>query len=316
MNNQTNKIELHYFFCDETHTMNAFVRNECEKELLTIFKEVIQSFDIEVDVESEAFKEGGLKEIWSFLGKNGVQLTLIATVFGLVLSRIPLENKELVKLQIENLELVNEIKRQELKKIKNEIRNEDEITNEIVDSAVEILNSDYKIIWHKSNFYKKLNYYPKVTKLTTQRLNEQNEPIENEKTVEREYFSKFILHSDTFPPSIDEEAVIDIISPVLKKGNFSWKGFYKGDIINFEMNDQSFKNSVLNKEIEFINGTAIKCVLHQNRKIDEVGLIKIIQNKVLTVIEIITGNNYVATEQGKKFKRDKESKNDQLKLDF
>ena len=82
------------------------------------------------------------------------------------------------------------------------------------------------------------------------------------------------------------------------------------------MNDQSFKNSVLNKEIEFINGTAIKCVLHQNRKIDEVGLIKIIQNKVLTVIEIITGNNYVATEQGKKFKRDKESKNDQLKLDF
>jgi hypothetical protein len=71
---QANKIELHYFFRDETHTMNAFVRNECEKELLTIFKEVILSLDIEVDVESEAFKEGGLKEIWKFLGKNGVQI--------------------------------------------------------------------------------------------------------------------------------------------------------------------------------------------------------------------------------------------------
>ena len=313
---QANKIELHYFFRDETHTMNAFVRNECEKELLTIIKEVILSLDIEVDIESEAFKEGGLKEIWKFLGKNGVQLTLIITVFGLVLSRIPVENKELVKLQMENLELDNELKRQELKKIKNEIRSDEELTDDIVERVLKILDKDYKIIWHKSNFYKKLNFYPNVTKLTTQRLNEQNEPVEKERTVEREHFGKFILRSDTFPPNIDEEAVIDIISPVLKKGNFSWKGFYKGEIINFEMTDQSFKNSVLNKEIEFINGTAIKCVLQQNRKIDEVGLVKIIQNKVLTVIEIITGENYVATEQGKKYKRDKELKNDQLKLDF
>lgn len=141
-------------------------------------------------------------------------------------------------------------------------------------------------------------------------------PLKKKKTVERQQFGKFILRSDTFPPNIDEEAVIDIISPVLKKGNFNWKGFYKGDIINFEMNDQTFKNSVLNKEIEFVNGTAIKCVLQQNRKIDETGLVKIIQNKVLTVIEIITGENYVATEQGKKYKRDKNLKNDQLKLDF
>jgi hypothetical protein len=33
------------------------------------------------------------------------------------------------------------------------------------------------------------------------------------------------------------------------------------------MNDQTFKNSVLNKEIEFINGTAIKCVLNQIEKL-------------------------------------------------
>ena len=313
---QANKIELHYFLRDETHTMNAFIRNECEKELLTIFKEVILSLDIEIDIESEAFKEGGLKEIWKFLGKNGVQITLVLTVFGLVLSRIPVENKELVKLQIENLELDNELKRQELKKIKNEVKTEEELTEEVVNRVLEILDKDYKIIWHKSNFYKKLNFYPKVTKLTTQRLNEGNEPVENERTIERSQFGSFILRSDTFPPNIDEEAVIDIISPVLKKGNFNWKGFYKGDIINFEMNDQTFKNSVLNKEIEFINGTAIKCVLQQSRKIDETGLVKVVQNKVMTVVEIITGDNYVATEQGKKYKRDKESKKDQLKLDL
>lgn len=73
---QANKIELHYFLRDETHTMNAFIRNECEKELLTIFKEVILSLDIVLDIESESFKDGGLKEIWNFLGKNGIQITL------------------------------------------------------------------------------------------------------------------------------------------------------------------------------------------------------------------------------------------------
>ena len=311
-----NKIELHYFFRNDSHTMNAFVRNECEKELLTIFKEVILSLDIDVDVESEAFTEGGLKEIWKFLGKNGVQITFIVTVFGLVLSRIPVENKELVKLQIENLELDNELKRQELKKIKNEVKAEEELTGEIVERVLEILDKDYKIVWHKSNFYKKLNLYPKVIKLTTQRLNEHNEPVEEEQTIERQQFGSFILRSDTFPPNIDEEAVIDIISPVLKKGNFSWKGFYKGEIINFEMSDQDFKDSVLNKKIEFINGTAIKCVLQQNRRINETGLVKVVQSKVLTVFEVITGENLLATEQGKRYKRDMKLRNDQLSLDL
>lgn len=316
MINKANKIELHYFLCDDTHTMNSFIRNECEKELLAIFKEVIFSFDIDIDIESEAFKEGGLKEIWKFLGKNGIQITLILTIIGLLLSRIPVENKELIKLKIENLELDNELKKQQLKNIKDEVKTEEELTAEIVERILIILDNDYKIVWHKSNFYKKLNYYPKVTRLTTQQLNEQSEPIGNKRTVTRSQFGNFILSSDKFSPNINEEAVIDIISPVLKKGNFNWKGFYKGDIISFGMNDQTFKKAVLNKKIEFINGTAIKCVLQQNRQIDETGLVKVVQNKVLTVIEIITGVNYVATEQGKKYKRDKKLKNSQLKLDF
>lgn len=310
------KIELHYHFRDNSHMMNAFVRNECEKELLTIFKEIVVALDIDVDIESEAFKEGGLKEIWKFLGKNGIQITLVLTVFGFFLARIPVSNKELVRLQIENIKLDNELKRIELKKLKNEINSDDSISNEIIEKILEILDQDYKLIWHKSNFYKKLYFYPKVHKMTTQRLSEFSEPIENEKVVEREQFPDFILRSDAFPPNIDEEAIIDIISPVLKKGNFSWKGFYKGEIINFEMTDENFKKSVLNKEIEFVNGTAIKCVLHQNRKIDETGFVKVVQSKVPVVFEIITGGNFTATEHGKKYKSDKKLMDSQLSLEW
>ena len=36
------KLELHYFFEDESHFMNAFIRNKCEADLLAIAKEVAE----------------------------------------------------------------------------------------------------------------------------------------------------------------------------------------------------------------------------------------------------------------------------------
>lgn len=61
MAEQANKLELHYYFRDNSHSMDAFIRNQCEKELLYIYKEVLSLFDIDAEVESEAFDEGGFK---------------------------------------------------------------------------------------------------------------------------------------------------------------------------------------------------------------------------------------------------------------
>jgi hypothetical protein len=310
------KLEIHYFFSDSSHSMNAIVRNECEREILQIFKEVANSLDFKIDLESEAYIEGGLREFWKVLGKNSSQITLVLAVITVILSRIPVENKELINLQIENLKLDNEIKRQELKAINERLKSSEEVTNEIVEEVVSKLNQDYKVIWHKSNFYRKLNFYPKVVKLTTNKLDDNNNPIDEEKIVSREEFGKFILHSDEFPEYTDEEAVIDIISPVLKKGKFSWKGFYKDEIIAFQMKDKEFKNLVLNKQIEFVNGIAIKCVLQQKRKIDDYGNIRIIKSNVLTVLEILKSDEREETEQGKKYKRDKKLALNQMKFDF
>jgi hypothetical protein len=312
----TNKLELHYYFNDDSHSMNAQVRNECEREILAIIKEMLTSLDIEVDIESEAFTEGGLREWWKLIGKNSPQITLIIALLTVYLSRVPLENRELVQLQIENLKLDNEIKQQELKKIKNEIKTDEHVTEEVIEKVIEKLDKDYKLIWHKSNFYKKLSFYPKVEKIATRKLDQANRPIDTERTVLRNEFREFVLMSDKFPPNIDEEAVIDIISPVLKKGSFTWKGFYKGQVIGFEMKDEEFKNAVLNKQIEFVNGTAIKCVLQQNRKIDAIGMIQIVNNHVLTVLEIVEGNTITKTEQGAKYLRDKNAAENQMTLDL
>lgn len=316
MTTASSKLELHYFFSDKSHSMNAVLRNECEKELLKIFNEVAFSFDLDIIIESEAFAEGGLKERWKLLGKHSPQLTLIAMVITIWLSRLPVENKELVNLQIENLKLDNEIKKRELKKITEEIKDSATISNELVEKVIEKIEKDYKLIWHRSNFYKKLNFYPKVEKISTNTLDESNSASDTEKIILKSQFGEFILRSDKFPPNVDEEAVIEIISPVLKKGNFQWKGFYKGEIIGFQMKDRDFKKAVANKQIEFINGIAIKCVLHQSRKIDDIGVVQIFKNEVLTVIEIILNNMSEITEQGKKHKALKEAEKNQTKLDL
>jgi len=313
---QSNKLELHYYLSEDSHSMNAFVRNACEKELLSIFKEVITSLDLKIKIESEAFKEGGLRETWNFLGENSVQLMFILTIVSTLLSRIPIENKELLALQVKNLKLDNELKTFELQKIKKELSSNEKITEEAIDRTLEIFDNDFKITKHKSNFYKRLNSDSKITKISTSKFNNQSEPIDQEATVERSQFKNFILHSNELPPNVDKNASIDIISPVLKKGTFKWKGFYNGKIINFEMKDKIFNESVLSKNIEFINGTSIKCVLQQYRKLEDTGQEKILKNKVTTVFEIISSEQNTHTEQGKKYKRLEEQKNNQLKFDL
>ncbi|WP_426356867.1 hypothetical protein ACPUVO_10240 [Pseudocolwellia sp. HL-MZ19] len=39
----------------------------------------------------------------------------------------------------------------------------------------------------------------------------------------------------------DDNAQIELISPVLKDGNYKWKGIYKDQIISFYMYDQKYK---------------------------------------------------------------------------
>ena len=103
--------------------MDAVLRNECERELLKMFKEAAFQLSIELDIETEAYLEGGLKEVWKFLGKNAAQITLILAVLTIILSRVPVENKELTRLQIENLELDNKLKKAELERIEKEFKN-------------------------------------------------------------------------------------------------------------------------------------------------------------------------------------------------
>ena len=312
---ETNTLEIHFYRNDKKHIIDAFLRNECEKELLNVIKIICADLNIDTSIICEIPENGGFKEFWKFLGKHSPQLTLLLSVIILIYSRIPVENSKLTKLQIENLELDNELKRKELENISNYV-NTDSISKEIVEKVVIYFENDFKIQLHKSNFYKKLLTEKEISNISFTGLNENKKTTIPEKTVDRVLFNSFIVNSSEFPPLIDEEAEIDIISPVLKSGNFHWKGYYNNKIISFQMKDEEFKNSVLNNSIDFNNETAIKCVLQQNRKIDDTGKIYITYNKVITVLEVTESNKTYETIQGKKYAKQRKENPIQLKMNL
>jgi len=134
--------------------------------------------------------------------------------------------------------------------------------------------------------------------------------------VQRTDFDKFILESDELDSIIDENATIEIISPVLKKGKYKWKGIYSkvNGPIDFYMKDHLFKQNVIAEGIEFKNGTFIECVLEISRKINEIGDIYNSSFSVLTVLKKHDENIVTETVQGKKYRQEKEAIKRQFNL--
>lgn len=285
---QANGLQFHYYFDDESHSINSIVRNECEKEILYIIKEISNSLGVEMEIETLPTEEGGFKEKWKVLGKNSAQITLIISIALGVLSRFPVENEELTTLQIENLKLDNEIKKKELDKLNlNELQEDSVLDQKIVSDSVNIVNKNYKISWRKSNLYKKLNNYPKVEFIDIIRLKD-NEPVGIPRTVNRNQFAKFILRTDDLPQLELERVTIDVATPAIKR-NFRWKGFYNQKLITFLMEDNDFNNKVFNGDMHFSNRYSIEVQMTQERKINNDGDVVVKDSIVHKVFASIDG---------------------------
>jgi hypothetical protein len=55
-----NTLELHYWFTNQSHSMDAIVQNKCERELLAIINEIARVFDVEITIETVPLAEGGI----------------------------------------------------------------------------------------------------------------------------------------------------------------------------------------------------------------------------------------------------------------
>lgn len=314
-----NSIQVHYWFGDESHTMDALVQNRCEYEFLGILKEIASSFNAEIIIETEPLTNGGLRRWFKIISKEenkkGTITTTIIVVLATTLIITPLgkipeklidkifEDKELLEIEKDGKKLQNEKLRLEIEELKQKSQRN-----------TELLNHNNVIRKKKSNFYEALEKYPKVNEVSFNVASDDKVTLSEDKKVTRNNFKQYILVSDDLAPVEIDNAVLEIISPVLKKGNYKWMGIYNGESVPFNMKSKEFKTLVQTGEIKFVNGTSMNCFLVVRKKIDNEGLEKIVGYDVLRVNNYFENDKPIETPEGKHHRQKKEAERNQLNL--
>jgi len=311
-----NAIELHYWFDDNTHLIDAVVQNKCEYEFLGILKEIASTYNVLVTVETKPLADGGLRRWFKIVAKDDNKKAtitiaiIVALLTAVLVTPITTSISKVTEKLIERIFEDSEIKELEKEKLKLEI---EKLKQETSKNTI-LLDNNNIIKKKRSNFYETLEKYPKVEKITYIISEEIKNDSLDERTVYRKNFIEFVLVSDDLEPLEIDDATIEIISPVLKKGNYRWMGLYEGDPIPFSMKSREFKNLVQTGEVQFKNGTSINCSLVINRKIDNEGIEKITSVEVIRVNHYFENDKPIETPEGKSHRRKREEESKQLGL--
>lgn len=311
-----NKIALHYWFNDNSHTMDAFIQNKCEYELLGIFKEIASKFETEIIIETEPLAEGGLKRYFKIISKSEKKSAIITTAIvtalfsAIFITPITTSITKFTEKLIEGIFEDKELKELEKVKLKLEIEKLKQETGKNIES----LDNNNVVKKRKSNFYEILESYPKVEKVSIVIENNDNKPFSDEHIIPKNKFKEFILVTDHLEPIDVDNAIIEIISPVLKKGRYKWMGIYNGESISFNMKSNEFKTLIQTGKIEFKNGSSINCQLEIRKKINNEGIEKIVGYDVIRVNHYFENEKPIETPEGKKYRQQKEADERQVKL--
>ena len=240
---------IHYYLNDDSHSMNAFVRNAMEKDFLSIVNTISSSLNLKIELESRAAKEGGFIEILDIIEAHPVSSTIIVSSAGYAIKRFL---EYLLTGAYKKNKLENEKLELEILKLKKESADIDE--NQL----------EQKLARPISNYYAKIEKYEKIRAVGF------GNEVNNEYVVQRDEFRNFILIDDK-EEEVDDDANIEIISPVLKEGRYKWRGIYKNESIDFSMGDSKFKNDIIDGRYDFGNGSFINCQLFITKTYDEFG---------------------------------------------
>lgn len=321
MNNSTikfnSKLELHYYFNDSSCYMDAQIKYRCERELLSFVRFTADALDVKMTVYCEPYQKGGFKEIWGVAGENPRAISIVLNIVMQTLARPLFFSKKSKPGQPEKESYDEEQVQYELAVFRKALKTSPSggiLTAQLLDG----INSIPKVCKYKSNFFEALRGYPKVKKISLRELNERNKSKSGVLEVKREDFEAYILRSDELPSVQDQNAVIEIISPVLKDSKYRWKGIYDkgGETIDFYMNDPDFKEDMLQEKVSFKSGMCIDCVLEIDRKLNETGEIVPVSYTVHTVIRTRNDQLVIVTPQGKRHLARLKAEKRQLTLDF
>jgi hypothetical protein len=301
---EINTLIFHYHLNDSTHSMNALIKNKADQKLFLILKEISDLYDLEIDFEISAIKEGGLKDFikFKFSKKTRSKLekyklpTYIAflTVVTSILVYEYQHDDEKASLDKEETRLrIKKLERELTEKDNMEIFNDKNINEKYltIEDFISLLFAYDKIKNLRSQYYEELLKVDKLDGISNEYLNEDNKNISIGEYISKERFKDFIITDNEIEPLVYENLLIEIIAPVIKKGNYKWKGYINGYIKNFNMKDDRFKSLIFNNKVVFDTGASIECRLVIRQKINSLGKVEIIEHNVYDVNRIFLSNN-------------------------
>lgn len=314
-----NTIELHYFFTDAEHKIDAIIQNRCEHEFLSVIKELSKCFDIEYQIETELTQPGGLKKYFKLKPKTNsltnkekkkIQVNVRTAILTTLITTIminPLATgiNTAVKNFIDGFSKDTEMSELEKEKIKQEIKSL-ELDNTIKQQKI---NENTQLEIYRSNFYELLNNYNRIKSIQFINEDENKNIWKTNPKIQKEQFNDYIIQKENLEDEFIENAKIIIVSPVLNKNaKIKWQGYYNGELIKLTMKSDEFKTSVDDGLIEFKNGFIITCNLRieREKKNGEIEKKRYIVTEVLNyiiddkVLETIEGKNYKAIKAAEK----------------
>ncbi|MDY3351153.1 hypothetical protein PG357_04045 [Riemerella anatipestifer] len=230
----------------------------------------------------------------------------IAGIASTVISNVATEkfntDEEMETLQKQELRL-------KIQKLKNEIKEQEKLESSESDEAIKIIETNEiiehltssetikeisnfisernKVKIYKSNFYKNIKNERKVLKVSTQIVDDKQNPITKEQVIVRKDFQDLIIDNYQIEDDYKQQVTLEIVSPVLQGNSIKWKAILNGEIITFNMRDKNFRDLILTRNLKFSNGTKIICDLETKRKMNKDGDIILGAKSVYEVIAIL-----------------------------
>jgi hypothetical protein len=306
------KLQFHYWFSDKTHTMDALVHNKCERELLEIAKAIAKLCGVAIKMETEPSGKGGLKSWLTITAKSpkkthAVKVVLVNTlmVASVTTSDYTATNK--VTNALLDKILLDKEQREQWKQEMIQLK-------AVAVSLLPLLDQSSVVKKRRSNFYDLLRKYQKVKSVSVTITDDAKRPVTEEQLVVRDGFKTFVVSSNIVAPQLVENAQIEIISPVLIKGKHKWKGMYNGAAISFIMKSDDFMSMVQSGKVEFKSGSTITCALEIEKKINGVGVERIMGYNILDVGSYSENGKTIETTEARQKQKQNTISKQQLDL--
>lgn len=290
----TKTLEIHYYLNEGSHSIDAKAFYACQQELVGLIEFIAKQLNVDVSVETIALEEGGVRSFLKANGKSILVSVIGAIVAGVLLAAPEEAIKEITKHYVNEWLKSPEVKELEKKQTERDLLLIEAEIDSLKKQKFESQTVDTTIRAKRSKFYENATKANNLEKIEIiQRVHPKAEQGRTLGEVSSDKFASYKLASTEIDPIEKEDALIEIISPVLKRGKRKWVGSYpdnpcetKKDI-SFSIQDGDFLQGVWTRKVSFSNGSVIRCWIRINRKVNDKGEEIVSGYEVLEVLELL-----------------------------